>query len=81
LAINFVVLFKHCLSPFLDAVQNLLKYLGMGACERSDKIPEGKSSHTLLLSGRFRGGVEILAKARLALDPIDQTVTMNIIVR
>lgn len=53
----------------------------MGACERSDKIPEGKSSHTLLLSGRFRGGVEILAKARLALDPIDQTVTMNIIVR
>lgn len=64
-----------------DAVQNLLKYLGMGPCERSEKVPDGKSSHTLLLAGRFRGGVEILAKARLALDPVDQTVTMNIIVR
>lgn len=64
-----------------DAVQNLLKYLGLGACERTDKVPEGKSSHTLFLAGRFRGGAEILSKVRLALDPADQTVTMNIIVR
>ena len=29
------------------------------ACERSDKVPEGKSSHTLLLSGVFRGGSQV----------------------
>ncbi|KAI1727601.1 coatomer gamma subunit appendage platform subdomain-containing protein [Ditylenchus destructor] len=64
-----------------DAVNNLLNYVGLGPCERSEKIPEGKSAHTLLLSGTFRNGAEILARVRLALDPVDQTVTMNIIVR
>ncbi len=35
-----------------DAVKNIVQFLGMQPCERSDKVPEGKSSHTLLLSGK-----------------------------
>ncbi|VDM48689.1 unnamed protein product [Toxocara canis] len=64
-----------------DAVRELMKCLGMGPCERSDRVPEGKSAHTLLLAGVFRGGHDVLAKARLALDPADQTVTLNLVVR
>ena len=37
-----------------EAVKNIVTYLGLQPCERSDKVPEGKSSHTLLLSGVFR---------------------------
>uniref|UniRef100_F1KV00 Coatomer subunit gamma n=1 Tax=Ascaris suum TaxID=6253 RepID=F1KV00_ASCSU len=64
-----------------EAVRELMNCLGMGPCERSDRVPEGKSAHTLLLAGVFRGGHDVLAKARLAIDPADQTVTLNLIVR
>ncbi|VDN02569.1 unnamed protein product [Thelazia callipaeda] len=64
-----------------DAVRELIKCIDLGPCERSDRVPEGKSAHLLLLSGIFRSGNEILAKARLALDPTDKTVTLNFIVR
>uniref|UniRef100_A0A914YH92 Coatomer subunit gamma n=2 Tax=Panagrolaimus TaxID=55784 RepID=A0A914YH92_9BILA len=64
-----------------DAVQGLLKFLSMSPCEHSEKVAEGKSSHTLLLSGKFRSGQDVVAKVRLALDPSDNSVTMNIIVR
>ena len=47
-------------------------------CERSDKVGEGKSSHTLLLSGLFRGGVEVLVRAKLALS---EGVAMQLTVR
>lgn len=50
----------------------------MQPCERSDKVPEGKSSHSLYLAGVFRGGVDVLVKSRLALQ---DTVTMQITVR
>lgn len=36
-----------------EAVKNIVQYLGLQACERSDKVPEGKSSHALLLSGKY----------------------------
>jgi coatomer protein complex subunit gamma len=49
-----------------DAVKNILDFLGMQACERSDKIPEGKSTHTLYLAGVFRGGHDVLIRAKLA---------------
>jgi len=51
-----------------EAVKNIVLFLGLQPCERSDKVPEGKSSHTLMLSGVFRGGVEVLVKAKLALS-------------
>ncbi|XP_039264916.1 coatomer subunit gamma-2-like [Styela clava] len=61
-----------------EAVQNIIKHLGMQACERSDKIQEGKSSHTLYLAGVYRGGHEVLGRAKLILK---DGVTMQLTVR
>lgn len=63
----------------LDAVKNIIQYLGMQPCERSDKVPEGKSSHTLYLAGVFRGGHDALVRAKLAMS--DTGVTMQLTVR
>ncbi|XP_060078948.1 coatomer subunit gamma-2-like [Ylistrum balloti] len=62
-----------------EAVQNIIKFMGMQPCERSDKVPEGKSSHTLYLAGVYRGGHDALVRAKLALS--DAGVTMQLTVR
>lgn len=61
-----------------EAVKQIIEYLGMQPCERSDKVNTEKNSHALLLAGVFRGGHDVLVRARLAFD---QGVTMNITVR
>jgi len=61
-----------------EAVKNIVVYLGLQPCERSDKVPDGKSSHTLLLSGVFRGGHQVLVRAKLALS---DGVAMQLTVR
>ncbi len=61
-----------------DAVKNIIQFIGMQPCERSDKVLEGKSSHTLFLAGVFRGGYDVLVRAKLALG---DGVTMQITVR
>lgn len=63
-----------------EAVKNIIQFLGMQACERSDKVPQGKSSHTLLLSGMYRGGHDSLVRAKLAFSD-SNGVTMNLTVR
>ena len=63
---------------FPEAVKNIITFLGMQPCERSDKTTEGKSSHTLYLAGVYRGGYDILVRAKLALH---DGVTMQITVR
>lgn len=40
-----------------EAVKTITQFLGMQPCERSDKVPEGKSSHTLVCAGVFRSGI------------------------
>ncbi|XP_026578113.1 coatomer subunit gamma-2, partial [Pseudonaja textilis] len=70
-------------NPFLnvEAVNNIVKFLGMQPCERSDKVPENKNSHTLYLAGLFRGGFDVLVRARLALgDGVTMQVTVRSIV-
>ncbi|XP_046334578.1 coatomer subunit gamma-2-like [Haliotis rufescens] len=62
-----------------EAIKNIIQYLGMQPCERSDKVAEGKSSHTLFLAGVFRGGHDALVRAKLALT--DSGVTMQLTVR
>ncbi|KAG8228025.1 hypothetical protein J437_LFUL003661 [Ladona fulva] len=62
-----------------EAVKNIVRFMGMAPCERSDRVPEGRSAHTLLLSGIFRGGYEVLVRAKLAL--IGDGVTMQLTVR
>ncbi|GFY78140.1 coatomer subunit gamma-2 [Trichonephila inaurata madagascariensis] len=64
-----------------DAVKNITHFLGMQPCERSDKVPENKSSHVLFLSGVYRGGHAVLVRAKLALRADTEGVTMNIAVR
>ncbi len=45
----------------------LVAHLGMQPCERSDQMPvEEKTSHTLLLAGVFRGGINVLTRCKLA---------------
>ncbi|XP_013409237.1 coatomer subunit gamma-2-like [Lingula anatina] len=61
-----------------EAVKTIIQFMGMQPCERSDKIPEGKSSHTLYLAGVYRGGHDILVRAKLAMG---DGVTMQITVR
>ena len=39
------------ISTIEEAVSNITSYMGMCACERSDKVQSDKSSHTLYLSG------------------------------
>jgi len=61
----------------LDAVKQMIAFMGMQPCERSDTV-EKKSSHMLLLSGVFRGGHDVLVKAKLAMS---QAVSAKITVR
>lgn len=80
-----------------DAVNTIVKILGLGAANLSENVPEGTHLHTLLCSGRhpsllvlrsvvqffpftgtFRGGAEILVRAKLALS---EGVTLNLTVR
>jgi len=61
-----------------DAVRQITGFMGMQPCERSDKLDGDKPSHTLLLAGVYRGGHEVLVKARLAHS---QSVSMKITVR
>ncbi|KAJ8980772.1 hypothetical protein NQ317_016023 [Molorchus minor] len=61
-----------------EAVKNIIQFLGLQPAERSDKVPEGKNTHTLLLAGMFRGGIDILVRAKLAYT---DSVTMQLTVR
>ncbi|XP_018910396.1 coatomer subunit gamma isoform X2 [Bemisia tabaci] len=61
-----------------QAIQNIVVFLGMQPAERTDRLPQGKSAHTLLLAGMFRGGHDVLVRAKLALA---EGVTMQITVR
>jgi coatomer protein complex subunit gamma len=55
--------------------------MGIQVCEQSDKVPEGKASHTLYLAGIYRGGHDVPVRAKMALngismDPRSTTITM-----
>jgi coatomer protein complex subunit gamma len=62
-----------------EAVKNVIQFMGMQPCERSDKVPDGKSSHTLYLAGVYRGGHDVLVRSKLALT--ESGVKMQITVR
>lgn len=59
-------------------MKEIVKFLGMAPCERTDKVPDDKSSHQLLLAGVYAGGHKTLVRARLALS---EGVTMQLTVR
>jgi hypothetical protein len=87
-----VILSSHLLCFYLmlcfivECVKKIINYMGMQACERSDKIPEGKASHALYLAGVYRGGHDVLVRAKMALggtsaDPGAQAITMQLTIR
>ena len=60
--------------------------MGMQPCERSDKVPDGKASHTLYLAGVYRGGHDVLVRSKMALggvtsDPSSTSITMQLTIR
>ncbi|KAL0280673.1 UNVERIFIED_CONTAM: hypothetical protein PYX00_001898 [Menopon gallinae] len=61
-----------------EAVNSIVNFLGMAVAEKSDKVQEGKSAHTLYLTGIFRGGHQILVRSKLALS---DGVTMQLTIR
>lgn len=86
------------MSTLQDAVHTIIKFLGLGAANATEKVAEGTHTHTLLCSGKqialkvnfsyiqcgffrlgvFRGGAEVLLRAKLALS---DGVTMQLTVR
>ena len=75
---------KVCL--LLECVKKIISYMGMQPCERSDKIPDGKASHALYLAGVYRGGHDVLVRAKMALggtsvDPGTAAITMQLTIR
>jgi len=64
-----------------EAIKSIVTFMGMQACDRSDKVPEGKSSHTVYLAGIFRGFDEVLVRSKLALSTNTEGVTMKLTVR
>ena len=66
---------SSCLAAAVDQVTS---FMGMHPCERSNKVPENRSSHTLLLAGVFRTHCNVLVRARLA---VSDGVTLRIAVR
>ncbi|CAI4227897.1 unnamed protein product [Auanema sp. JU1783] len=68
-------------STLPDAFKQVSDQLGLVASERSDRVPEGKTKHVANYSGVFRGGIEVLARVLVAMDPSDNSINMKIIVR
>ncbi|VDL81197.1 unnamed protein product [Nippostrongylus brasiliensis] len=64
-----------------EAIKKVSELLGLAPCERSDRVPEGKTQHSTMLAGVFRGGFEVLARLNVAIDPADKSINMNILVR
>ena len=62
-----------------EAIKNLVTYMGMQVSDRTDRVPDGKTAHTVYMSGIFRGETEVLIRAKLALTP--DGITMKLSVR
>jgi len=62
-----------------EAIKNIIMFMGMQPCERSDKIVEGKNTHVLLLAGIYRGGHDVLVRAKLVFN--DGGVAMQLTIR
>lgn len=61
------------------AVLSLTGFLGLDPVERSSKVASGATAHNLLLSGVFRGGKDVLARARLALSGTQVTMQLSVL--
>ena len=62
-----------------EAVKTIIQFIGMQPCERTEKLTEGKNTHVLLLAGIYRGGHDVLVRAKLAFS--DGGVAMQLTIR
>lgn len=53
-----------------QAVSSVISFLGLQPAERSDKVPSGKSSHTLFLAGDLFYTIQICTFIRLAKEKL-----------
>jgi hypothetical protein len=60
---------------------NLVRLLGMGVCERSDRVPDAKLSHALMLAAVYRTGDDVLVRAKFVADAGTGAVTMQLAIR
>lgn len=70
--------FNFIIFDFVEAVTKITHFMGLQPCERTDRVPTDKSAHTLLLAGVYRGGIDVMVRAKLALK---DGVTMHLTVR
>jgi coatomer protein complex subunit gamma len=85
----FFYLFSFCFIIFvcfLECVKKIISYMGTQPYEQLDKVAEGKASHTLYLTGIYRGEHDVLVRAKMALeetsaDPSTTTITMQLTIR
>ena len=63
-----------------QAMDAVIEYLGLVACENSANPPEGARTHTVMLSGLFLGGVQVFAIVNLRTDG-GKSVGMRLTVR
>lgn len=61
-----------------EAVNMVVKFLGLGLASATEKVSDTAKTHTLLCSGIFRGNIEILLKGKLVQG---DEVTMQLTVR
>lgn len=84
LGAEFEVREQYLLGNFktLDAgVSGVLAQLGLQPCERSDVVSKGASSHIMLLSGVFIGGIKVLVKSKLSFQATTNTTSPQMLLQ
>ncbi|XP_076248616.1 coat protein (coatomer) gamma isoform X2 [Calliopsis andreniformis] len=61
------------------AIRSLTGFLGLDAVEQTNRVQANAAVHNLLLSGVFRGGKEVLARATLALSGTQVTMQLSVL--
>ncbi|KAJ1499716.1 hypothetical protein HMI56_004240 [Coelomomyces lativittatus] len=67
---NFILPFPN----LLVATQKVIDILGMQPLNQSDVVSKEKTSHTLLLSGMFITGVQVVSRIRMIFDPSEGVI-------
>ena len=51
-----------------EAVDNVVMFFGMQPLDKTEKVPEEKNSHLLVMSGVFRGNFNVLVRCKFVLN-------------
>ena len=62
-----------------DAVDSVVTFFGMQPLDKTERVPEDKNSHLLVMSGVFRGNFNVLVRCKFVLG--ESGVAMQLQVR